>query len=154
MFRMLCLLAALLAAGCAQPHVGQTMPDVALGEGEHGRLDQISVGDMQARATMVRAQTRTQGGVADNTFLDRGISTEAQVAIGVTSGIGAAVVNGVAGYAIMDRKAKAIERQPASQSNLAVNVRGGDNVAISESSAANDADAEVNVTTSGCDICM
>jgi hypothetical protein len=151
MIRMLLLVAALAAAGCAQPHVGQVMPDKPLEAGQHGRLDQISVADMQARATMVRAQVRNGAVVEDKTFLDRGVSTEAQVAIGVTSGIGAAVVNGVAGYAIMDRKARAIENQQPSQTNLSLTAVGSTapNIANAAANTAVQAGADVAIAA-GC----
>ncbi len=149
-------LAALAAAGCAHPHVRQVMPDIPLVEGEHGSLDQISVSDAQARATMVRAQVRDHktATVHDNTFLDRAVSTEANMAVGMTAGTVPALITTGGGMWIANRKAKAIEGQEPSQTNLSLMAVGNTAPTIANATAntAVQAGADVAISVAGCGI--
>lgn len=136
------LLATSLVAACASPHVGQVMPDIPLQEGEFGRIDQVSVSDLQARSTLIRTQRRDPliaGVIVDESFLDRSVSTEAQVLVGATSGMVAAGINVIGGAVIMAQKARAIKNQPVGSTNISVTG------AVSQAEANSAADTDVDI---------
>lgn len=144
MYRMILLLVAFAAAGCSTSAV---VKDVRLQAGEHGRVDIATASNHQAHATMTRAQINAPSGLVDQTFLDRGESTQAKILAGLIPGVATAATHGVFGYLSMDRKADAMESQQPSQTNLTLVATGGP--AIANANTAVQAGADVAIT-GGC----
>lgn len=138
----------LIVASLALSACGDTtavIKDKPLQDGDHGQVDLASASDMQTYASMIRTQVRTPAGVQDSTRLETGRSTQGQMAVGITSGMGAAAIGAAGGIIAAGKKKHG--------GNISIGVQGGS--ASAGANSASDANAGVNASGmplyNGCD---